>query len=120
MKITFKKSFTILGLIKVNVGKQGFTSVSIGGRWVRLNVGRRGVYLSGSLVGTGLGFRKRLDKKKPKEAENDFRCSECKVGELLHTHISLTVDPPLYPHKCNQCDHTENLNRSNTKGHQRR
>ncbi|MFW0965128.1 DUF4236 domain-containing protein, partial [Vibrio parahaemolyticus] len=42
--ITFRKSFRILGLIRVNFGKTGFTSVSIGGRWLTLNIGRRGVY----------------------------------------------------------------------------
>ncbi|HCZ9306801.1 TPA: DUF4236 domain-containing protein [Vibrio alginolyticus] len=30
--ITFRKSFRILSLIRVNFGKPGFTSVSIGGR----------------------------------------------------------------------------------------
>ncbi|HHC6465494.1 TPA: DUF4236 domain-containing protein [Vibrio parahaemolyticus] len=47
--ITFRKLFRILDLIRVNFGKNGFTSVSIGGRWLTLNIGRRGVYIQGSL-----------------------------------------------------------------------
>lgn len=56
--ITFRKSFRILGLIRFNFGKTGFTSVSIGGRWLTLNIGRRGVYIQGSLSGTGLGAKR--------------------------------------------------------------
>ncbi|HBC3820664.1 TPA: DUF4236 domain-containing protein [Vibrio parahaemolyticus] len=52
--IAFRKSFRILSLIRVNFGKNGCTSVSIGGRWLTLNIGRRGVYISG----TGLGAKR--------------------------------------------------------------
>ncbi|MEH0772033.1 DUF4236 domain-containing protein [Vibrio alginolyticus] len=51
-------SFRILSLLRVNFGKPGFTSVSIGGRWLTLNIGRRGAYIQGSLSGTGLGVKR--------------------------------------------------------------
>ncbi|EPE2697212.1 hypothetical protein ACSHDS_004168 [Vibrio alginolyticus] len=37
-KITYRKSFRLLGLVRINFGKPGFTSVSIGGRWLTLNM----------------------------------------------------------------------------------
>ncbi|ENA1150467.1 DUF4236 domain-containing protein [Vibrio alginolyticus] len=57
-KITYRKSFRLLGLVRINFGKSGFTSVSIGGRWLTLNIGRRGAYIQGSLSGTGLGAKR--------------------------------------------------------------
>ncbi|HCG7330528.1 TPA: DUF4236 domain-containing protein [Vibrio parahaemolyticus] len=61
MAIRFRKRIN-LGLVKLNFGKTGFTSVTIGGRWLSLSIGRRGTYLNGSLVGSGFSFRKRLIK----------------------------------------------------------
>ncbi|EHA1100131.1 DUF4236 domain-containing protein [Vibrio alginolyticus] len=57
-KITYRKSFRLLGLVRINFGKPGFTSVSIGRRWLTLNIGRRGAYIQGSLSGTGLGEKR--------------------------------------------------------------
>ncbi|UTZ44561.1 DUF4236 domain-containing protein [Vibrio campbellii] len=61
MAIRFRKRIN-LGLVKLNFGKTGFTSLTIGGRWLSLSIGRRGTYLNGSLVGSGFSFRKRLTK----------------------------------------------------------
>jgi len=30
-------------------------------------------------------------------------------GELVFQNITLTMNPPMYPHTCNQCGRTENL-----------
>ncbi|MEH0785143.1 DUF4236 domain-containing protein [Vibrio alginolyticus] len=57
-KITYRKSFRLLGLVRINFGKPSFTSVSIGGSWLTLNIGRRGAYIQGSLSGTGLGAKR--------------------------------------------------------------
>ncbi|HBB9966243.1 DUF4236 domain-containing protein [Vibrio parahaemolyticus] len=71
--ITFCKSFRILGLIRVNFGKTGFTSVSIGGRWLTLNIGRRGVYIQGSLSCIGLGAKRWIWKPaRQKEAQKSY------------------------------------------------
>ncbi len=55
----------------LNVGKTGINSLSIGGRWVTLNIGRRGVYLTGSIAGTGLSARKRLIKPRQSNETNE-------------------------------------------------
>lgn len=62
MSLRFQKRIRVLPFVWLNFGKTGFTSITIGGRFVSLNVGKRGVYLNGSLVGTGLRYRKRIDK----------------------------------------------------------
>ena len=61
MAIRFRKRIN-LGLLKINFGKTGFTSVTIGGRWLSLSIGRRGVFINASLIGSGFSFRKRLRK----------------------------------------------------------
>lgn len=30
-------------------------------------------------------------------------------GELIFTNVTLTMNPPVYPHKCNRCGRTETL-----------
>ncbi|WP_282137022.1 DUF4236 domain-containing protein [Vibrio diabolicus] len=67
--ITSRNSFRIFGLITVNFVKSGFTSVSIGGRWLTLNIGRRGAYIKGSLSGTGLGAKRWIWKPTGSEAQ---------------------------------------------------
>lgn len=38
-----------------------------------------------------------------------MKCDECGEGLMEpHGNIVLSVDPPLYPHKCNNCGHVEN------------
>lgn len=37
-------------------------------------------------------------------------CDKCNSGELIAVpNVTLTYDPPLYPHRCNKCDNAENL-----------
>lgn len=62
MQVRFHRRVRLVPGLYINFGKTGFTSITIGGPWLSLNVGRTGVYLNSSLVGTGLRFRKRLDK----------------------------------------------------------
>jgi hypothetical protein len=59
--LRFQKQVKFLGLT-LRFGKRGLASVSLGGRWVRLSINRQGLYLGGSLVGTGLSTRKQLVK----------------------------------------------------------
>lgn len=53
----FRRSFRIAPGIRLNMGKSGFTSVSLGGRGVTLNLGKRGTTSTVSLPGTGLSYR---------------------------------------------------------------
>lgn len=34
-------------------------------------------------------------------------CDECKTGELIHTGVCLTSNPPQFPHVCNSCGYTQ-------------
>ncbi|WP_080176049.1 DUF4236 domain-containing protein [Photobacterium toruni] len=63
--IRYQKRIRFLPFLWFNVSKGGF-SVTVGCRYIKLNVGRRGVWLSGSLVGTGLSVRKKLSMLKNK------------------------------------------------------
>ncbi|WP_295163374.1 DUF4236 domain-containing protein [Selenomonas sp. F0473] len=58
----FRKSFKILPGIKINIGKQGVSGISIGPRGAHLNIGRNGTTVSTGIPGTGLYHVTRLDK----------------------------------------------------------
>ena len=53
----FRKSFKILPGIRLNFGKRGFTSATIGKKWTSLNIGKRGVTNNFNVPGTGLSYR---------------------------------------------------------------
>ena len=55
----FRRSFRIAPGIRLNMGKSGFTSLSVGGRGATLNLGKRGVTSTVSLPGTGLSYQHR-------------------------------------------------------------
>lgn len=96
MAIRFRKRIN-LGPVKINFGKTGFTSVTIGGRWLSLSIGRGGTFVNGSLVGSGFGFRKRLDKPaKHKPIDNSELISplEKATKAVKHdTRTSVNVPP---------------------------
>ena len=56
----FRQSFKIIPGVRLNLAKTGL-SLSVGGAPLTLNVGRRGVYGTASIPGTGIQFRQRLD-----------------------------------------------------------
>jgi hypothetical protein len=68
MGFRFRKSFTILPGVRVNLGKSGLTSVSIGGKGVRLTMGKRGTTVTTSIPGTGLSYSHRIDGTKQSRA----------------------------------------------------
>ena len=39
----------------------------------------------------------------------DYQCDECGKGWMRATGVMLTVDPPLYPHRCTDCGHEQNM-----------
>lgn len=55
----FRRSFRIAPGLRLNMGKSGFTSISVGGRGATLNVGKRGTTSTFSLPGTGLSYQHR-------------------------------------------------------------
>ena len=55
-----RKSFEIAPGFRVNLGKQGFTSLSLGRRGTTLNFGKRGVTSTVSVPGTGVSYQHRF------------------------------------------------------------
>jgi len=65
MGFRFQKRITILPGVRLNLSKSG-ASWSVGPRSASVNVGKRGVYGTVGLPGSGLSYRERLDKPKPR------------------------------------------------------
>ncbi len=57
MGFRFRRSLRIAPGIRVNIGKNGVSSVSLGKRGATLNVGKTGVHETVGLPGTGLSYR---------------------------------------------------------------
>lgn len=55
----FRRAFRIAPGIRLNMGKAGLTSISLGGRGATLNLSKRGATSTVSLPGTGLSYRHR-------------------------------------------------------------
>lgn len=66
--LRYQKRIRVLPFLWVNISKASF-SITIGNRFVKLNIGRRGVWFSGSFVGTGLSFRKKVSVDKKSNTE---------------------------------------------------
>ncbi|QUM78773.1 DUF4236 domain-containing protein (plasmid) [Moritella sp. 24] len=62
-QITFRKQIKILPFLTLRIGKKSF-SFRLGGRYLGVSIGSTGIYISGSLVGTGFGFRRKITPKK--------------------------------------------------------
>lgn len=56
----YRKSFRLTPGVRINLGKSGITSVSVGERGATVNLGTRGVTGTVSLPGTGLSYRHRF------------------------------------------------------------
>jgi hypothetical protein len=61
----YRRSFRIAPGLRLNAGKRGLTSVSVGGRGATLNVGKRGSTSTLSLPGTGLSYQHRFKSRAP-------------------------------------------------------
>lgn len=56
MGLNFRKSFKIAPGVRLNLGKKGISSVSVGGKVGRLSVSKKGITSSVSAPGTGLSY----------------------------------------------------------------
>ena len=61
----FRKSLKILPGVRLNFGKGGLTSTTLGGRWLKTNVGGRGVKHTVSLPGTGVSYQTDTGQSRP-------------------------------------------------------
>jgi Protein of unknown function (DUF4236) len=57
MGFRFRKSIKILPGIRLNVGRKGINSVSVGGRGATANIGKHGTHTTYSIPGTGISYR---------------------------------------------------------------
>src|ERR1700746_3380266 len=57
MGFRFRKSIKILPGIRLNVGKKGINSVSVGARGATTNIGKHGTHTTYSIPGTGISYR---------------------------------------------------------------
>ena len=56
----FRKTIKLAPGIKLNVGKKGITSATLGKRGASINIGSKGVYTNIGIPGTGLSYRKKI------------------------------------------------------------
>lgn len=56
MGLNFRKSFRIAPGVRLNVGKKGISSISVGGKGARVSVGKKGVRSTVSAPGTGFSY----------------------------------------------------------------
>lgn len=59
--VRFQKRIRLLPFLWLNLSKTG-TSLTFGCRFLKLNFGKRGIWITGSLTGTGLSIRHQLKK----------------------------------------------------------
>ena len=70
MNIRFQKRVKLLPFLWLNLSKKSMSVIlSLG--FIKINVGKRGVWLSGSIKGTGLSARKQIIKRKKKQAASN-------------------------------------------------
>jgi hypothetical protein len=57
MGFRFRKSIKIIPGIRLNVGKRGINSVSVGGHGTTANISKHGAHTTYSIPGNGVGYR---------------------------------------------------------------
>ena len=92
MRFRFRKSVKILPGIRLNFGKKGFTSTTIGGKFFKTNVSNRGVKHTLSLPGTGVSYQTKTYKNTPanydsanSNAQLYWYCANCHTANLPNT-----------------------------------
>ena len=80
MGFRFRKSFKIAPGFRVNIGKRGITSFTIGKRGANLNISKKGVYSNIGIKGTGLSYRAKLASSQPQKSRKMGRAS--KINQL--------------------------------------
>lgn len=61
MGFRFRRSIKILPGVRVNIGKKGVSSVSIGKRGATVTTGKTGTHLNVGIPGTGVSYRTKLN-----------------------------------------------------------
>ena len=82
MGFRFSKRVTLFPGVRVNLGLKG-ASLSVGPRGANINIGKRGIYGNVGIPGSGLSYRERLDKPRPRANENGRDAKTAPVPETL-------------------------------------
>ncbi len=61
----FRKSVKILPGVRLNFGKGGFTSTTLGGKWLKTNLSSRGTKHTVSVPGTGVSYQTDASRRAP-------------------------------------------------------
>ena len=83
MGFNFRKSFKIAPGVRLNVGKKGISSVSIGGKGARVSVGKKGTRTTVSAPGTGLSYSTFKSHSKTKRNNADGSESNLAVSIII-------------------------------------
>jgi hypothetical protein len=87
MGFRFRKSISIAPGVRLNIGKNGISSLSLGKRGVGISIGRNGTYGNISLPGTGLSYRTRIgggSNKNDHQQSLDDNLQQ--ITEVVNTH----------------------------------
>ena len=87
MGLNFRKSFKIASGVRLNVGKKGISSVSVGGKGARMSVGRKGTRTTVGIPGTGLSYSSHQSFKKTNKSQEQ--------REQPQTLFNNDIPPPL-------------------------
>ncbi len=71
MGFNFRKSFKIAPGVKLNIGKNGISSVSAGVKGARVSVGKKGTRTTVGIPGTGLSYSSFKSNKKTSNSINE-------------------------------------------------
>jgi len=98
MAFRFRKSFKIAPGIRVNIGKNGFSSISLGPRGASVSTGKQGTYSNVGIPGTGISFRNKIsgndrvtkrDKQIPIKLQEQLEKAERREKALSKVSLSL-------------------------------
>ncbi|RME56628.1 DUF4236 domain-containing protein [Candidatus Parcubacteria bacterium] len=89
MGFRFRKSIKIAPGVRVNVGKRGVSSISVG----KTNIGKRGVYQNINIPGTGVSYRAKIGGGTPRRKTRASRSKTKK--EVLQVTLKLLEDGTL-------------------------
>lgn len=89
MGFNFRKSFKIAPGIRLNVGKKGISSLSVGGKGARVSVGKKGVRTTVGIPGSGLSYSSHTPYEQRKTAANGSDDQDSIFIRKLHHRRSI-------------------------------
>lgn len=88
MGLRFRKGIRLAPGIRLNLSKSGLSSLSIGGKGLTYNIGKKGTRATGGLPGTGLSYSKYMSYGKTQETTQQHIDRE--TGEITETKTTTT------------------------------